>query len=276
MKLYISADMEGVSGVVHPSQVIPGTSDYEIARRFLTEEVNAAIEGALHEGVNEIVVNDAHGTMRNLVIDLLNPTARLVTGNRKKLCMMEGIDESFDGVIFIGYHTRANSIGVLSHTINALAFNSIKINGKEYGEAELNAIIAGFYGVPVIMVSGDDHLEKQVKELNSDIEYANVKKTITQLVAECIHPQKARELIKEKVIKAISRIEEIKPSSVQGIINVEVQFKNISYADLASFIPKVERLSPDTIGYKVDNPIELMGILFTMSNLAVIGMVEGK
>ena len=165
LKVFISVDMEGIAGVVNGDQTSSSGRDYGIARRWMTQEVNAAIRGALAAGATEIVVNDSHGSMRNVIISELDPVAFLTTGSPKPLSMMQGIDGTFDAVFFIGYHARAGSEdGVLDHTYSSGSVFSIKVNDMELGESEQNALIAGYYEVPVVLVTGDQTVCGQVKK----------------------------------------------------------------------------------------------------------------
>lgn len=175
MKIYISADIEGISGIVAINQVIPGERDYQRSRELMTNEVNAVIEGAIEIGATEIVVNDLHGAGTNILIESLNNNAQLITGSSRKGAMLEGLDSSFDAVIFIGYHSRMNVSGVLSHSFHGGVISNININGKDVGEFYMNACVAGHFNVPVVLVSGDDTLEKEVKEVKAAIETVVVK-----------------------------------------------------------------------------------------------------
>ena len=180
LKVFISADMEGIAGVVNSDQTSSSGNDYNLARRWMTEEVNAAIRGALEAGATEIVVNDSHGSMRNIIVSELSPAARLITGSPKPLSMMQGIDDSFDAVIFIGYHAHAGTKdGVLDHTYSGSRIASIRVNGMELGETGLNALIAGWYGVPVVLVAGDSTVCSQAQEkLGKELEVAPVKEAV--------------------------------------------------------------------------------------------------
>ena len=176
MKIFISADIEGVCGVFHTRQTGENSSEYERAKKLLTEEVNAAIEGALEAGAEEILVNDSHGSMRNIILEDLNPAARLISGFPKPLVMMEGIDNSFDGALLIGYHAMSRTRGILAHTINGFTFHSIKMNGVAYGETEINAALAAHFHVPVIMASGDDYLGEEISDFSHGLNLLRSKK----------------------------------------------------------------------------------------------------
>ena len=176
MKIFISADIEGVCGVFHTRQTGENSSEYERAKKLLTEEVNAAIEGALEAGAEEILVNDSHGSMRNIILEDLNPAARLISGFPKPLVMMEGIDNSFDGALLIGYHAMSRTRGILANTINGFTFHSIKMNGVAYGETEINAALAAHFHVPVIMASGDDDLGEEISDFSHGLNLLRSKK----------------------------------------------------------------------------------------------------
>ena len=177
MKLFLSTDFEGTSGIVAWEQIIEGNAEYEQGRRLLTNEVNAVIEGAIAGGANEFVVNDSHHYMRNLHPQDLAGRATLITGKHKSLYMMEGLDASFDGVCFVSYH---GSIGaeraVLSHTYNPGAIWEVRINGEIVGESGLNALVAGHYGVPIIFVSGDATTAEEARFVAPDAERVGCKR----------------------------------------------------------------------------------------------------
>jgi len=178
MKIYISVDIEGISGVTNWGFTNEGGYNYERARKFMTEEVNAAIKGAKKAGANEILVNDSHGPMTSILIEDLDEDVVLISGNKKLFGMMEGIDNSFHAAMLIGYHGRHNTSGVLAHSYNSSVVLEIKLNGNVVGEFEFNSLVAGAFGVPVVMTSGDNILAGQVKEFNRDIEAIEVKKPI--------------------------------------------------------------------------------------------------
>jgi len=175
LKIYISADMEGVTGAVSSEQLGPGGFEYQRFRKFLTEEVSAAIEGAREAGADQILVSDSHGNGQNLLIDELPEDVQVVRSFPRPLGMMQGIDETFDGVIFIGYHSSTtNPNGVRAHTTSSARLAAVHVNGTEMTEGSFNASIAGHFGVPVIMVSGDDAAVEEVRSVIGDVEGAIV------------------------------------------------------------------------------------------------------
>ena len=174
MKVYISADMEGVTGVTHPDDVIPGRPRYERFRHFLTADVNAAIDGAGRAGASDFIVNEAHDGLRNLVLEDLDPRAEVIVGQRKPLVMMEGV-EGADVAFFVGYHARAGVEGVLSHTYSSPAeVIGVELNDEPCSEARMNAAFAGSLGIPIGLVTGDDHTCAEAESLYEGVRTARV------------------------------------------------------------------------------------------------------
>lgn len=247
MKVYISCDLEGISGVVSPEHAWYGGKDYEVYRRLMTGEVNAAVEGALSGEATEVVVNDAHGPMTNILIEELNPNATLISGSPKPLTQMQGIDRTFNLVAFIGYHARRNAMtAILEHTITGVV-QELKINGKAVGETGINAGIAGYFGVPVGLVAGDNVVTKEANELIPEVEVAQVKWAEARYAARCLHPKKARELIKDRMKWATENYKKFKPYVVKLPVTFEVTFDDTAMAELASTIPTSERVGPCTV-----------------------------
>jgi D-amino peptidase len=257
LKVFISVDMEGIAGVVNGDQTSSSGKDYGIARRWMTDEVNAAIRGALLAGATEIVVNDSHGSMRNVIISELNPEAYLTTGSPKPLSMMQGIDETFDAVFLIGYHARAGSEdGVLDHTYSGGTVYAIKVNGMELGEAEQNALIAGCYDVPIVLVTGDQTVCGQVKKsLGEEVETAVVKEAIGRYAAKSLTPKAAQALIEKKARRALENRKNVKTLKLQPPYRFELTYLNSSMAEGAELIPQVKRTGPRTVEYVVEDYI---------------------
>jgi len=270
LKVFISVDMEGIAGIVHSEQTSSSGKDYNIARRWMTQEVNAAILGALEAGATEIVVNDSHGSMRNVIPSELNPKAYLVTGSPKPMSMMQGIDQTFDAVIFIGYHAHAGTEdGVLDHTYSGGSVYSIKINGLEMGEGEINAAIAGWYKVPVVLITGDRIVCEQVKKnLGDELEVAVVKEGVGRYAAKSVTPEKAQELIKKKTKIALEKIERIKPFILKPPFHFEVNFLRSYMVDNAELIPQVERKGARTVVFTSDNFVEGFKLMRALIYLA--------
>ena len=258
LKVYISVDMEGVAGVVSTEHVRETGNDYNLARMWATQEVNAAIEGALEAGATTIVVNDSHGNMRNIIAHEVNPAARLISGTSKPLGMMQGLDESFHAVILIGYHGRAGSIdGVLDHTYSGASVHALKVNGIEIGEAELNALIAGQMGVPIVLVAGDRAACEQAKKLlHKNLVTIEVKEGIGRFAANSLVPQAAQKKIKEGVRKALENRQSIKPYKLDGPFTFDVDFLYSNQAAAAELIPGVNRTGPRSVKYTQPDFIE--------------------
>ncbi len=270
LKVFISVDMEGVAGVAASDQVRVDGRDYHMARVWTTSEANAAIEGALDAGATEIVVNDSHGQMRNIIADELNPAARLITGSPKPLGMMQGIDDTFDAAVFIGYHARAGTIdGVLDHTYFGAAVYSLRINDLEVGESELNAFIAGHFGVPVVMIAGDRAVCEQVREiLGPNIITAEVKEGIGRTAANTLVPSEAQKKIREKTRIAIENRGEIEPFLLLSPYRFEIDFLYSYQAAAAELVPGVERIAARTVVYTQDDFIEGFRLFRALLSLA--------
>lgn len=265
MKIFISADIEGISGVVNNTQTGPGGYDYNRARLLMTKEVNAAIEGALEAGADEIIVNDSHGPMTNILIEELNPNAQLITGTPKIQGMMEGLDSSFDAAILIGYHGRMNSKGVLSHSYHGKIIYNISINGMDSGEFYINSCVSGHYNVPVIMVSGDNILHDEVKAINKDIEAVVVKTSHGRYCAQCLTPSAVHSKIKEGAKKAIKNIANIKPVNMGNDITMEVTFIRSGYAEAAAIMPGTDLVAPNKVSYKAKSALEAYRALLALT-----------
>ena len=262
LKIYISADMEGVVGVVSGEQLGPQGFEYQRFREFMTQEVNAAIEAAFQAGATEIVVSDSHGNGQNLLIEKLPKNILLVRSWPRPLMMMQGIDESFAGVIFLGYHTgTTNPQGVRAHTISSARLADVRLKGVSVSEAGLNAAIAGHFNVPVIMISGDDAVVKETTALLGDVEGAVVKWSSGFHSAKTLMPEAANELIREKVKKAMSRIKDFKPHKLATPIRLDVRFKNYRPSEVLSYLSIVERTDAHSISFTGKDMIEVSKFL---------------
>ncbi len=251
MKVFISADMEGTAGVTDWDQVREGRPDYTRFRRLMTEEVNAAILGALEAGAKEIVVNDSHATMRNLLIEELHPQAQLLSGSPKPYSMMQGIDASFDAVFFTGYHASAGTQdAILDHTYSGACVRQVKLGNLVVGEAGLNAALAGHFKVPVALATGDATAVQQVKKLIPHVEAVAVKEPIGRLAARSYQPVEARRRIKDGAAKALKRARDLKPFVVPKPIALEIDWVNTSMADRCMLIPGMIRATPRATAFK--------------------------
>jgi len=255
LKVYISADMEGIGGVDTPVQTQPQGRDYEKFRRLMTLEVNAAIAGAFDAGASEVLVSDSHGDAQNIDIELLDKRARIVRAWPRPLMMMQGIDSSFDAVLFVGYHASEGSAdAVLSHTFSGS--EAVSLNGKAVPEAGFNAAIAGDFGVPVVFLSGDQTIAEEAKRLLGPIETAVVKQAIGYTSAITMHPELSQELIRDGVRRGIRRRKDIPPFKLAHPVRLEVTYKTTVIAEVASYLRGVERTAGNTITFNAQDMIE--------------------
>ncbi len=267
LKVYISADMEGVVGVVTSDQLGPSGFEYALFRQIMTNEVNAAIEAAREMGATEILVSDSHGNGENLLIEQLPADIQLIRSWPRPLMMMEGIDASFDAVIFIGYHaSTTNTRGVRAHTMSSANLTAIRLNGVDMMEASINAAIAGDFGVPVVMISGDDAVVEEAQQLIGDMEGAIVKWSLGFHSARTLMPEASYALIKERVRAALGRLDDFRPYRMDGPVELEISFKNYMPAELMAYLPNVDRVDAHTIRFVGRNMVEISRFLeFTTS-----------
>ncbi len=257
LKVFISVDMEGVSGVIHWEDVSRNGKDYDLFRRLMTEETNAAVEGAIAAGATEILVRDSHGSARNILPDRLHPEAVLLRDwSGGPLVMMEGIDDTFDAVIFIGYHAREGTPdAVLKHTMTGTI--DVFINGNNMPEAGINGAIAGYFGVPVIMVAGDSAIVKQCKDIFGEIEGVAVKEAVGK-AAKMLHPTKAQQMIKQKTKEALTNLKKFKPLKLQSPVTMEIRFKDEVDAEKASWFPSAKRTGERSVSYSHQDFMEVL------------------
>lgn len=268
MKIYLSVDMEGVAGVVSWSQVTPGEPEYVHARQWMIEEANAAIQGAFEGGATDVVVNDSHNGMRNLLAHELHPKARLISGGLKSLGMMAGIDGTFQAAMFVGYHARGGDLGVLAHTWSSSVLGT-RINGVEVGEWGLNAMIAGEYGVPVVLVTGDDRVAEEVRRgLGESVETVVVKHALTKYAAQSLPRAEALEAIRQGAARAVANVANATPFRPEQPIRLEVDFDGVQLADSAAMMPRAERPGPLTVAYTAADGIEAFEAFLTFMALA--------
>lgn len=262
IKIYISVDMEGVAGVVTGDQLGPGGFEYERFRHFMTAEVNACIEAAREAGADEILVSDSHGNGQNILIEKLPDDVMIVRSWPRPLGMMEGIDESFDGAIFLGYHASTNNKkGVRAHTMSSANITSVKINNIVMPEAGINALIAGHFNVPIILITGDDIAVKETQNLIGSIEGAIVKTAISFHSAKTLTPEASYKVIREKTKAAIERIKQFKPYKLKGPLVLELSLKNYRPVELLQYFPGVERIDSHTVLFVGKDIIEISRFL---------------
>lgn len=272
MKILIAADMEGISGVVHWEQVTPGTPDYARFRRLMTEEVNAAIRGVIEAGAQEVVVSDGHHLGRNILIEELDSRAKLNSGTPSPLSMVQGIGADVDGVCFIGYHARIGTPNaILEHTWSDERVTNLWINGQLFGETGLNAGVCAHFNVPVIMVSGDQAVCDEARQLLGDIETAVVKRASGRMAAECLHPQVARQMIQACAARAVSRLRDGQapaPLKITSPIQMAVDFVQSEMADKAMLLPGAQRREGRRVEYQASDMLQIYAAFRAMLALA--------
>jgi D-amino peptidase len=243
MKVFLSTDMEGTAGVVDWEQCVGDGPQAAAGRRLLLAEVNAAIEGAVAGGATEIVVNDSHSTMRNLPPGELAGGASYISGSHKPLYMMQGLDGSFDAVMFISYHGSVGAPAGLSHTYNPRAVVEARLDGVVTGEAGINALVAAHYGVPVVLVTGDRCACEETAQFAPGVRQAVVKEHVSRLAAHSLHPDRACELIREQAAEAIRDAATAGPPPLDpGVLEVSVRTTDI--AEAATWVRGVDRSGP--------------------------------
>lgn len=267
LRVYISADMEGVGGVVTGDQLGPTAFEYARFREFMTEEVLAAIAAAREAGATEFVVSDSHGNFQNLLIERFPKDVSIVRGGPRPLSMMQGIDNTFDAVMFIGYHSgTTNPAGVRAHTISSARLADIRINGVSMPEAGINAAIAGQFGVPVVMISGDEAAVAEARKIIGDIEGAVVKESYGFHSAKTLTPEAARERIAEAVRRALRNRTRFRPLRVQTPVTLEIRFKNYRPAEVLAWLPNVERVDAHAVRFVGKDMTEASRFLAFVTN----------
>jgi D-amino peptidase len=259
LKVYISMDMEGIGGVVSRDQTDPSGFEYEQARKWMTGEANAAIQAAFESGASEVLVSDSHGNAESVLPDELDERVRLIRGWPRKLLMMEGIDESFGAAMFIGYHaSEGMRHATLAHTMSGGKIQDLKLNGKRVPEAGFNAAIAGHFGVPVVLISGDQTVIAETRALVGDIEGAEVK-TGMGAVASMLHPKRAQALVKDRAKKALARRADFEPWKLEAPITLEIAFKSEADAENAGYLPGARIVDGRTVQFTGKDMVEVSG-----------------
>jgi D-amino peptidase len=265
MRVLISADMEGATGVTCPDDVRPGTPQFERFRKLFTGDVVAMCDGFFDAGATVVTVNEAHSTMRNLLLEELDPRVRLLTGYHKAFGMMEGIQERPDLVAFLGYHAGPGQPGVLSHTFVGFEIFDITLNGRPASEGYLNALLAAEYGVPLAVVAGDDLTCQDAEDYAPAAAKVAVKEAVDRYTALCLPPAKTRELLRSAAA-ASPKTAEV-PALPDGPYRCEVTFTGVSSATMAACIPTVDRTGPRTIVFTKDTVGDLYQCLRIVSRI---------
>jgi D-amino peptidase len=268
--VYISVDMEGVAGVADPRQVRRGELDYETARLLMTREASAAVAGAVAAGAGTVVVNDAHGDNGNILPAELDPRAELFTGSPKlDGGMMKGVDEGFDVALLIGYHARAGTRGGnLDHTVSSAAFADVRVNGQPWSEADLNCAIAGQYGVPVALFTGDDVACGQFQQRHPAVAVVVTKAAYGNTVVRSLHPQVACERITRAATAAVQARAAAEVYRPEPPFELEVDLVLSAQADRCGLAPGTERRGARTIALPCRDAVAVRNALSCFSLLA--------
>jgi len=251
MKFFISVDMEGIGGIGTSAMTSTGGKDYETGRKLMTNEVNAVVSAILESGPATIVVNDSHGDMQNLLHTQLDPRVEYIQSNIKPLGMVQGLDATFDGVIFIGYHAMAGTEnGFLAHTGSSVV-KGLWLNGVEVGEGGLNTYFASALGVPVILASGDRTFTEEIKKLTTT-RTVITKEAIGASAAKLIHPDVVIKELQVQTKAALKDIKKAKPLT-QEPIEFKLKVDMPTRADVAMSIPGMKRVDGYTVSYQAKN-----------------------
>lgn len=266
MDVYISADIEGVAGIASWSQVTPGADDYEVGRRLMVGEVNAAIAGAFDGGATRVVVNDSHARMTNLVPDEIDSRARLILGHYKPLYMLQGLDASFHAAFFVGYH---GAIGepeaILSHTYNPRAIWEAKVDDVVVGEIGINALMCEYFGVPVRLVTGDQATVVEAREVIPGVHVAEVKRSFSRYSAESLSPEESRAVIRREAAASLAAVAEAE--TTRRRVEIELTFLVADMAGMAEWIRGVERTGPRTVRFSAPDGLEAYRTFYALLQL---------
>ncbi len=269
LKVYISADMEGIGGVsTWKVQANSSGREYEKFRRLMTQEVNAAIAGASDAGATEVLVSDSHADGQNIDVELLDKRARLIRAWPRPLMMMQGVDATFDAAVFIGYHaSEGQAAAILAHTMSDRRIYEIRLNGIPVPEAGFNAAIAGDFSVPVVFLSGDQTIGEEARRLLGPIETVAVKQATGFYSATMMHPEEAQRLIRDGVKRAVERRGEMKPYKLGHPVKLEITFKDVVNAEIVSYLPGVERPRGNAIIFTARDMLEASKFLEAIMDL---------
>jgi D-amino peptidase len=257
--------MEGISGVASAADTTPGAPHYEYCRELMTAECNAAIEGCYEAGATEVIVNDSHGPMVNLIQGQVDRRAQVIRGRAKSYGMMQGIDSDTAATLFIGYHARTGNDGVLNHTMRGRDIQGVFLNDEPAGELRLNAAMAGWLGVPVVLIAGDDVLCAEGEATLGEVEAVEVKKAIDKYTAMSPHPEIARERIRDGARRAMASLAagetRVAPYRVEAPTTLRVAWNSTSIAAVCANVPGMKRVAPREVEYTATDYPELYLLL---------------
>ncbi len=261
LKIFISVDMEGIGGIGTPAMTQSSGKDYSTGRELMTAEVLAVIEAIRSVGPADILVNDSHGDMQNLLHLQLPADVEYIQGNLKPLGMVQGLDDSFDGAIFVGYHARAGTPeAFLAHTGSG-SVKGLWINGTEVGEGGLNAYFAGSLGVPVLVASGDEGFARQFGTLVPTTHTVVTKSAIGSSVARLIHPEVVRARIRDATVAALADLPAHRPLAVSGAVEVQMRFATTTRADILQAVPGMTRVDGTAVRFEATDMAQAYAVV---------------
>ena len=269
MKVFLSVDMEGITGLVDSTFVDSSSRNYRRGQQMMTAEANHVIKTAFNAGCKDVIVNDSHSKMNNLLIEEIHKEAKLISGDVKPISMVQGLDNSYSGALFLGYHSRASTKGVMSHTMT-LGVRNMYINDVEVGELGFNAYVAGYYGVPVLMVAGDDETAKEAKALISNVTTVIVKEHQSRSSALCLTPEKTGELLQQKTKEALENRKSVKPLVPPENPVLRIEFSNYGQAEWAALMPGTEiEEGTAIVRFQAKDILEAYKAMIVMTELAM-------
>jgi D-amino peptidase len=268
MKVFISADMEGITSISHDDQTFGTSAEYMQGRKFMTSDVNAAIEGALKAGATEITIKDAHGNARNILLDELKKEATLIAGWDVMESMVQGIDDTYDALILIGYHSMIGTEnGMIAHTMTN-CIKQLSVNSRIIGEPELSALTAGHYGVPTVFVAGDQTVVSEMTWFVGEIPHVITKYGMGRETGKLNHPEITREAITEGVFNALSDLSKFRPFQMELPLTMSVKLSRPVMADLISLIHEFHKVSIDEVMYEASNVLDMLKMFRVLLGLA--------
>jgi D-amino peptidase len=269
MRIYISVDMEGVAGIVHVDQTRVDGQDFLRGRQLMTDEANAAALGAFDAGATDVLINDSHGDMRNLLFERLDPRVQVISGSLKTFSMVQGVDARFDAAQFIGYHAGAGARGgVLDHTYSGASVQEIRVNGRVLNETGINALICGAHGTPVVLVAGDETCAAESRALLGDVETVTTKWAYSRYSARSIHPAESCRLIRDASKRAIAARARVRPYRMDPPYELRMRFHNSGMADAAEVMPGVMRVDGTTVQFTTPEVHDAFRAMLALSRLA--------
>jgi len=276
MKVYVSVDMEGISGLSAPEDMHPGGRGYERGTELMTADANAAIGAAFAAGADEVLVNDSHSSGKNLRADLIDERCSLLRGPGRPMAMGEGLDASFDAAVYVGYHARAGQQGVLNHTWMGHEIHNLYLNGEVTGEIGLMAGYAGSLGVPVALVTGDEAACAEAAQTLTGVRTVAVKRAANRFAAELVPPSRAQELIRCGALYALENPADRAVHRVPAPYTLGIEWNSTAIARSCSIIPGVRLAGDRYTELTSDDFADIVGMLGIMSNIAgSIGCTSG-